>query len=572
MLGLIAAQLLFRQTNAGRQLKPVWVDIGGGTGYNIEAMGEYINVDEFFAHIYLVDLSPSLCKVARKRIERLGWTNVTVLCQDARAFRLSDQGADLVTMSYSLSMIPDFYSVVDSITSLLSPNGILGACDFYVQSIVDISSRNYIGGAFNRHVNWVGRWFWRAWFDADRVNLDGGRRDYLEYRFGTILSMSDRNYLLGGIPYYIFVGCQRELSGTSDDLKSQEKVARLDASYTESPYLSPKDYQEALSRNVEDAAPLRSKAYESAIVNLSANLPLPSTFYQNHHRRIFYNDLLPKHQQFNDEYIYAFNWEDPRVDCRLLNIEKDDVILTITSSGDNILDYLLEGPRRVHAVDLNPNQNHLLELKVAAFSALSYADTWKLFGEGRHSDFRNVLINKLSPYMSGHALQYWLNHTKVFTSGEGLYESGGSGLAIKAVRWLFKLFGLTSIVRTFCAVETLNEQREIWPQIRRVLMSPLLHWAVIRTEWWAWKAGGVPPAQRQLIQDDYSAASGQPLTNTVGGQAMWEYVVNTVGRWSPKPTLHSTDRLQLDPVGESTLLSNDNYFYQLCLQGKYSRK
>lgn len=211
MLGLIAAQLLFRQSTSGRQKKPVWVDIGGGTGYNIEAMGEYVNVDEFFAHVYLVDLSPSLCDVARKRIERLGWTNVTVICQDARAFRLQDQDADLATMSYSLSMIPDYYSVVDSISSFLSPAGIIGACDFYVQSIVDISSRNYIGGAFNRHVNWLGRLFWRAWFDADRVNLDGGRRDYLEYRFGTILSTSDRNYMLGGIPYYIFIGCQREL-------------------------------------------------------------------------------------------------------------------------------------------------------------------------------------------------------------------------------------------------------------------------------------------------------------------------------------------------------------------------
>ena len=250
MLGLIAAQLLFRQSSSGKQLRPVWVDIGGGTGYNIEAMGDYVNVDEFFAHVYLVDLSPSLCEVARKRIERLGWTNVTVICQDARAFRLAHQGADLVTMSYSLSMIPDFYSVVDSITSLLSPTGIIGACDFYVQSIVDISSRNYIGGAFNRHVNWVGRLFWRAWFDADRVNLDGGRRDYLEYRFGTILSTSDRNYMLGGIPYYIFVGCQRELGGTSEGVKSQDKVASIDASYTESPYLSPKNYQEALCREM----------------------------------------------------------------------------------------------------------------------------------------------------------------------------------------------------------------------------------------------------------------------------------------------------------------------------------
>lgn len=37
-----------------------------------------------------------------------------------------------------------------------------------------------------------------AWFDVDRVGLEAARRDYLEYRFGTVLSTSDRNYLLGG--------------------------------------------------------------------------------------------------------------------------------------------------------------------------------------------------------------------------------------------------------------------------------------------------------------------------------------------------------------------------------------
>lgn len=106
--------------------------IGGGTGYNIEAMSRYVAVPDFFSSVYLVDFSPSLCEVARKRFARLGWDNVKVVCQDARLFRLEDHekdlassdlilppaaideyfadekstvGADLITMSYSLSMI-----------------------------------------------------------------------------------------------------------------------------------------------------------------------------------------------------------------------------------------------------------------------------------------------------------------------------------------------------------------------------------------------------------------------------------------------------------------------------------
>lgn len=428
-----------------------------------------------------------------------------------------------------------------------------------MQSIVDVSSRNYIGGAFNRHVNWLGRVFWRAWFDVDRVSLEAARRDYLEYRFGTVISASERNYLLGGIPYYIFVGRQKDIRSCNSEHDSIEK---LDASFTESPYLSPADHRKEVEKAEEKSAcEIRSKAYESAVINLGSNLPLPSAFYQNHHYRICYNDLLPKHTQFGNEYIYAFTWEDPRVDHRLLNIQRDDVILAITSAGDNILDYLQKSPRRVHAVDLNPNQNHLLELKVASFEALGYRDTWKIFGEGKHPDFRQLLISKLSPHLSSQAFQYWLEHTHVFTSkyGKGLYETGGSRHAIKMVRHLFTLFGLQSQVQKLVEAQTISEQREIWPRIRSVLMSKPLHWAVVGTEWFAWKAAGVPRNQRNMILDDYYKRNGlagdEKQAKDVSGQSIWEYVVNT-----------------LDPVVNDTLISNDNYFYFLCLQGQFSPK
>ena len=150
-------------------------------------------------------------------------------------------------------------------------------------------------------------------------------------------------------------------------------------------------------------------------------------FYQNSQRRIYYDDQLQKHTQFNNEYIYAFTWEDPRVDHRLLKIREDDVVLCITSAGDNVLDYIYQAsPRRVHAVDLNPNQNHLLELKTAALQSLPYAQVWKMFGEGRFPGFRDAFISKLSPHLSSQACQYWMSHTSTFDSSHGLYETGGS--------------------------------------------------------------------------------------------------------------------------------------------------
>ncbi|KAG0642618.1 hypothetical protein HOY80DRAFT_1014441 [Tuber brumale] len=559
MLALAAAQLKYRVKKGGR--KAVWVDIGGGTGfstgligvrYNIETLNKYLSVQGFFSKVYLVDLSPSLCDVARERFGKLGWGNVEVVCMDARVFRLEEK-ADWISMSYSLSMIPDFYSVVDSLLSLLSSEGIISVADFYVQSSTNFAGRTYTGGVLSRHVNWFSRQFWRVWFEFDRVNLDEGRRDYLEYKFGTILSVNERNRILGGIPYYIWIGCQK-LHTTTDVL------ALVDSAITESPCLSPIYYMSGAQTNAQlsdTTLKLRSKGFEAAVLNLATNLPLPSAFYQNRHWRIYYDELLQKHTQFNNSYIYAFTWEDPRVDQSILKIGSDDVVLAITSAGDNILHYLIEGsPKRIHAVDLNPTQNHLLELKLAAFSALPYEDIWKIFGLGRHENFGGLLLNKLSPHLSSRAFQYWFDHRQVFGSrlSGGLYETGQSRLAIIAAKWLFRVFGVSKHVERMCAARTLDEQREIWrSKVRPVILSWWVNWAIIDRDRFLWRALGVPANQRNMVIHDYpQLAQGQDKDT---GRAMWEYVVNT-----------------LDPVAENSLLSEDNYFYYLCLRGQYTEQ
>lgn len=381
-------------------------------------------------------------------------------------------------------------------------------------------------------------------------------QDYLEYRFGTLKCVDERNYLLGGIciPYYIFLGKLTSSLSMDGDL-----IGRLDAACTESPYLSARQHRLDMAEAADTAIEVRSKAYQSAIVNLSANLPLPSTFYQNRHQRIYYDESLSKHTQFGSEFIYAFTWEDSRVDQRLLKIGAEDVVLCLTSAGDNLLDYLLSAkPRRVHAVDLNPNQNHLLELKLAAYQALPYVEFWKLFGDGRCPQFRDILIRRLSPYMSSQAYQFWLSNVEIFTSSRGLYERGGSGYGIKMVKWLFWTFGLSSAVKDLCQAKTLNEQREIWPRVRRVLMSRPLHWAVVGSKF-LWKAAGVPPNQVSMIlQDHLDQEILNPLQITLRdtcGEAMWQYLINT-----------------LDPVARETLLSEDNFYYLLTLTGQYTRR
>jgi betaine lipid synthase len=183
---------------------------------------------------------------------------------------------------------------------------------------------------------------------------------------------------------------------------------------------------------------------------------------------------LKKHAQFTN-YIYAFTWvcdlfnkvneqEDPREDQRILNITSSDVMLVISSAGDNALSYAISSqPSRIHCVDLNPCQNHLLELKLAALVSLSHQDIWQLFGLGRHPSFKKLLHDELSPHLSSHALQFWVQNAGNFDAKKnGLYETGYSGWALKLAKWLFKFIGISEDVKKMCSVTKIEEQIKIY--------------------------------------------------------------------------------------------------------------
>lgn len=108
MLKLCAAQIKEQLATGIMQKKPIWIDLGGGTGWNIETMHAFLPVDSF-EKIILVDLTPSLCKVAQERFLKKGWKNVTVLCQDASTFQVPEGSLEgrvgLVTVSYACKVI-----------------------------------------------------------------------------------------------------------------------------------------------------------------------------------------------------------------------------------------------------------------------------------------------------------------------------------------------------------------------------------------------------------------------------------------------------------------------------------
>jgi S-adenosylmethionine-diacylglycerol 3-amino-3-carboxypropyl transferase len=108
-----------------------------------------------------------------------------------------------------------------------------------------------------------------------------------------------------------------------------------------------------------------------------------------------------------EDVLYANAWEDPAVDRAALRIQPSDIVLAITSGGCNVLTYLLDDPRKVIALDLNPHQNHLLELKMAAFRKLSHRQLLGFFGV-RPSTARLALYrDRLRPVLSDDARRFW---------------------------------------------------------------------------------------------------------------------------------------------------------------------
>jgi S-adenosylmethionine-diacylgycerolhomoserine-N-methlytransferase len=179
-----------------------WIDMGGGTGANLEYFGKRINQ---LGKVYVLDLSHSLLEIAKQRISASGWTNVETVEADATTFQPPGGPVDVVTFSYSLTMIPDWFAAIENALAMLKPGGVIGVVDFYV-------SRKYASDGLARH-SWSTRTFWPNWFAMDIVYPSPDHVPFLHRHFDVLHFQEHRAkvpYLpLGRVPYYLFVGRKR---------------------------------------------------------------------------------------------------------------------------------------------------------------------------------------------------------------------------------------------------------------------------------------------------------------------------------------------------------------------------
>lgn len=183
----------------GQANEGTWVDFGGGTGANLEFIGPPINK---FQNIYVVDLAESLLGVVEKRVRKNGWANVQAVAADATRWTPPEGQVDVVTFSYSLTMIPDWYGAIENALRILRPGGSIGVIDFYV-------SRKYPSESLARH-GWWTRNFWPLWFSGDNVFPSSDHLPFLESHFQRLWLQEKRAKVpympVVRTPYYQFIG------------------------------------------------------------------------------------------------------------------------------------------------------------------------------------------------------------------------------------------------------------------------------------------------------------------------------------------------------------------------------
>ena len=163
-----------------------WVDMGCGTGANVEFLGDGLAK---LKRLSLVDLTPSMLRIANKRIAENGWKNVVTRQDDATKWKPEDGPVDTILFSYSLA---------------LKPGGTIGVVDFYI-------ARKYPGKKRMRQ-SFSTRWFWPIWFSLDNLFLSNDILPYLSYRFEevSLIERADRlpycPVFWKKMPRFVFVG------------------------------------------------------------------------------------------------------------------------------------------------------------------------------------------------------------------------------------------------------------------------------------------------------------------------------------------------------------------------------
>ncbi|WP_444943758.1 DUF3419 family protein [Microbulbifer sp. ZKSA006] len=241
------------------------------------------------------------------------------------------------------------------------------------------------------------------------------------------------------------------------------------------------------------------------------------------------NDILLS--DYAERISYSGPNEDSRSELKALNINENDSVLCITGGGDRVLSLLLGKPKKITAIDLNPCQNYLLELKIAGIQALNHEEFLSFSGILPCQERQNT-YNEIKHLLSKKAELFWAENKAIIEKGfiyEGAFEKHFKliSVIIKAIR--------PNKIKTLTSLNNIEDQREF-----------------VRSQW-------NTPAWKTFLQF---------LTN----KYFFKFFLKDPGFYQHIPQAISVSEYLLGRMDHSLMnhLVLDNFFMTFLLTGKYN--
>lgn len=175
---------------------------------------------------------------------------------------------------------------------------------------------------------------------------------------------------------------------------------------------------------------------------------------------------------------YSNCWEDGEVLIKGLNTSPGSKILSVGSAGDNSFSLLTTNPELVIAIDINPCQLYLLELKKLCFRNLSREETMRFLGFNH--DYKRLKTYKiLRRDLSQAAKDYWDKKDNFIAGGvihQGKLEKFFHFFSKRILPWIHR----KQTIRNLLAKKNEYEQSEFyekrwntywWRQLFKVFFS-----------------------------------------------------------------------------------------------------
>jgi S-adenosylmethionine-diacylglycerol 3-amino-3-carboxypropyl transferase len=216
-----------------------------------------------------------------------------------------------------------------------------------------------------------------------------------------------------------------------------------------------------------------------------------------------------------DAFVYNQIWEDPTVDLEALQLDHESRVLTISSGGCNVLNYLKECPSSITAVDLNRYHVFLLNFKLTALRRLpDHESFFRFFGHGKHPSNLEAYRQFIAPHLDDETRAFWQGNSYIGSvlSGErieyfdrrGLYDHSRNGYFLRFFHSFAHLIGLRP--EKLLEAETLEEQQQIFDRhiapffdsrfVRLLGKLPITTFGL-----------GIPPQQLAELKTDLSGRS-----------------------------------------------------------------